>query len=418
MDKSISTVAHVDEFLLEKLAKVALQVGVNIQEGQHLIVMAPVSALPLARLITKHAYMLGAGLVSVFYKDSEATLMLYKYGADYAFDRVADWFCEGLAKAYSDNTALLSISGDNPLLLVNEDSDKVSRVNQAYLKAYKPALERISNFDINWSIVPFPSCAWAEIVYPDDPVPIAIAKLANTIFSVSRAHCIDPIAAWAEHNNFLHQKSQWLSQRDFAEIRFSGPNTSLKVGLAEGHRWSGGSSIAQNGIMCNPNIPTEEVFTAPHARRVEGYATSTKPLVYQGMLIENIRVRFDQGRVVEASASKGEEMLNKILDIDEGARRLGEVALVPHSSLLSKMNTLFYDTLFDENAASHIAFGQCYSKCFKKPDNALDNWLEERGGNSSITHIDWMIGSGDMNVDGLTKNGVLVPIMRGGEWAF
>ncbi|QTP64394.1 aminopeptidase [Candidatus Liberibacter africanus] len=418
MENGISSVTHVELLQLEKLAKVALQVGVHIQEGQHLILMAPVGALPLVRLITKHAYILGAGLVSVFYKDNESTLMRYKYGADYVFDTAADWFCEGLAKAYSSNTALLSISGDDPLLLINEDPDKISRVNQAYLKAYKPALERISNFDINWSIVPYPSCEWAKIVYPNYPVPIAVAKLANTIFAVSRANCVDPIAAWAEHNNFLHQKAQWLNQKDFAEIRFSGPNTSLKVGLADGHQWSAGSSVAQNGVICNPNIPTEEVFTTPHAKKVDGYVTSTKPLVYQGVLIDDIRVRFEKGHVVEASASKGEEMLNKIFDIDEGARRLGEVALVPHSSILSKMDTLFYDTLFDENAASHIAFGQCYSKCLKKPANASGNWVEEQGGNSSIAHVDWMIGSGDMDVDGFTKNGALVPVMRGGEWIF
>ncbi|MEG8099081.1 aminopeptidase [Candidatus Liberibacter brunswickensis] len=418
MKNSNSSVSHVDLVMLEKLAKVSLQVGVNIQPRQHLIVMSPICALPLVRLITKHAYILGAGLVSVFYKDSETALMRYKYGSDYSFDSVADWFCEGLSKAYSANTALLSISGDDPLLLLNEDPEKVSRVNKSYLKAYKPSLEKISNFDINWSIIPYPSCEWAKVVYPSDPTPIALAKLANTIFSVSRANCIDPVVAWTKHNNFLHKKSQWLNENDFAEIRFSGPNTSLKVGLADGHHWSGGSSLAQNSVVCNPNIPTEEVFTTPHAKKVDGYATSTKPLVYQGTLIENIRVRFDKGRVVEASASKGEGMLNKILDIDEGARRLGEVALVPHSSLLSKTNTLFYDTLFDENAASHIAFGQCYSKCLKKPVNESDNWIEEQGGNSSMAHVDWMIGSGEVNVDGCTKNGVIVPIMRGGEWAF
>ncbi|ADR52015.1 aminopeptidase protein [Candidatus Liberibacter solanacearum CLso-ZC1] len=418
MDNSISSIAHIDVTLLEKLAKVALQVGVHIREGQHLIVMAPVDALPLTRLITQHAYKLGAGLVSVFYTDSESSLMRYRYGAPHAFDRSADWFCEGLAKAYTEDTALLSISGDDPLLLVNEDPAKVSRVNRSYLKAYKPVLEKISNFDINWSIIPYPSLAWAKVVYPNDPDSIALAKLAKAIFVVSRSDCADPIIAWAEHNNFLHKKSQWLTQKDFAEIRFSGPNTCLKVGLADGHQWSGGASSARNGIICNPNIPTEEVFTTPHAQKVEGYVSSTKPLVYQGMLIDDIRVRFDQGRVVEASASKGEDMLNRILDIDEGARRLGEVALVPNTSLLSKMNTLFYDTLFDENSASHIAFGQCYSKCLKKPSNASCNWIEERGGNSSMTHIDWMIGSGDINVDGLTKSGVLVPIMREGEWVF
>ncbi|MBL0848726.1 MAG: aminopeptidase [Candidatus Liberibacter ctenarytainae] len=416
MERVFSSIAHVDMILLENLAKVALQVGLRIREGQNLIVMAPVSALPFTRLITKHAYMLGAGLVSTFYTDSESTLMRYKYGTDDTFDRSAGWFCESLAQAYSGDTALLTVSGNNPLLLVNEDPDKVNRVNHSYLKAYKPALDKISAFDINWSIVPYPSLPWAKTVYPNDPEQIAIAKLAKAIFTVSRSNCVDPLQSWADHNDSLHKKAQWLNQKDFADIRFSGPGTCLTVGLADEHQWSGGASIAQNGITCNPNIPTEEVFTTPHACKVEGYVSSTKPLVHQGMLIDGIRVRFEKGCVVEASSEKGESLLHKMLDIDEGSRRLGEVALVPHSSLVSRMNTLFYDTLFDENASSHIAFGQCYSKCLKKPLNAPSNWIEERGGNISMVHVDWMIGSEKINVDGMTKGGVLVPIMRGGEW--
>ncbi|MBA5724268.1 aminopeptidase [Candidatus Liberibacter sp.] len=416
MDSVVSSVPHIDMVLLEKLAKVSLQVGLRIREGQNLIVMAPVVALPFTRLITKHAYLLGAGLVNTFYTDSVSNTMRYKYGGDNTFDRVADWFCGALSDAYSGDTALLTVSGDDPLLLINEDPCKVSRVNRAYLKAYKPALEKISNFDLNWSIVPYPSPAWAKVVYSDDPEPIAIAKLAKAIFSVSRSNSDDPIKAWEEHNNRLHEKAKWLNKKDFSEIRFTGPGTCLTVGLADDNQWTGGSSPVQNGITCNPNIPTEEVFTAPHARRVEGYVSSTKPLVYQGMLIDGIRVDFKGGRVVEAKASKGQDMLNRILDIDEGARRLGEVALVPHSSLVSKMDTLFYDTLFDENSASHIAFGQCYSKCLKQPSHASSDWIAERGGNSSIAHIDWMIGSGEIDVDGRTKDGGLIPVMRKGEW--
>ncbi|AHA27542.1 aminopeptidase [Candidatus Liberibacter americanus] len=417
MDSVISSVAHIDMALLEELAKVALQVGVRIREGQNLIVMAPIRSVPLTRLITKHAYMLGAGLVSVFYTDNESTIMRYKYGSDASFDRSANWFYEGLAHAYSSDTAILTVSGDNPLLLVDEDPEKVSRVNRSHLRAYKPALEKISNFDINWSIIPYPSLDWARLVYPDDSDHIAIAKLARAIFLVSRSNCDDPISAWAEHNNFLNKKAQWLNRKDFSEIRFSGPGTSLTVGLANGHQWSGGESTAQNGITCNPNIPTEEVFTTPHAHKVDGYVSSTKPLVYQGMLIDNIKVRFNKGCVVESSASKGEDILKKILNIDEGSRRLGEVALVPNSSIISKMNTLFYDTLFDENSASHIAFGQCYSKCLKKDLNAPSDWIEKSGGNTSITHVDWMIGSAEIDVDGMTKGGDIIPIMIAGEWS-
>ena len=189
------------------------------------------------------------------------------------------------------------------------------------------------------------------------------------------------------------------------------------VGLADDHEWQGGSSTAKNGITCNPNIPTEEVFTTPHAHRVSGHVSSTKPLSYQGTLIDDIAVRFEEGRIVEAKASKGEQVLNKVLDTDEGARRLGEVALVPHSSPISKSGLLFYNTLFDENAACHIALGQCYSKCFVDGGKLSAEQIAAKGGNKSFIHIDWMIGSDKIDIDGVHADGRRVPIFRRGEWA-
>jgi aminopeptidase len=227
----------------------------------------------------------------------------------------------------------------------------------------------------------------------------------------------DPVGAWAAHNAALRTRTRFLNGKAYSALHFKGPGTDLTVGLADGHEWHGGASTAKNGITCNPNIPTEEVFTTPHALRVEGHVSSTKPLSHQGTLIDNISVRFDGGRIVEAKASRGEEVLNKVLDTDEGARRLGEVALVPHSSPISQSGLLFYNTLFDENAASHIALGQCYSKCFIDGAKLTPEQIAAQGGNSSLIHIDWMIGSDKIDVDGVNADGSREPVMRGGEWA-
>ncbi|AVA20010.1 aminopeptidase [Rhizobium sp. CB3171] len=407
----------VDPAKLEKLAEVAVKVGLQLQKNQDLVITAPVVAMPLVRLITREAYKAGAGLVTTFYSDEETTLARYEYGHEESFDRASSWLYEGMAKAYANNAARLAISGDNPMLLSGQDPARVARANRANSAAYKPALEKISNFDINWNIVSYPNPSWAKLVFPDDPEGIAVAKLAKAIFAASRVDVPDPIGAWAEHNANLHKRSAWMNGQRFASLHFQGPGTDVKIGLADGHEWHGGASVAKNGVTCNPNIPTEEVFTTPHALRVEGHVSSTKPLSHQGTLIDNIRVRFEGGRIVEAKASRGEEVLNKVLDTDEGARRLGEVALVPHSSPISASGILFYNTLFDENASCHIALGQCYSKCFIDGATLSQEQIKAQGGNSSLIHIDWMIGSDKVDIDGIKFDGSRVPVMRRGEWA-
>ena len=407
----------VDPQKLEKLAEVAVKVGLRLEGGQDLVITAPLPALPLVRLITKHAYKAGAGLVTTFYSDEETTLARYEHAPDASFDKASDWLYEGMARAYANGAARLAISGDNPMLLAAQDPAKVARANKANSMAYKPALEKIANFDINWNIVSYPNPSWARQVFPDVPDDVAVGKLAEAIFAASRVDVADPITAWAEHNANLKKRSTWLNGERFAALHFTGPGTDLTVGLADGHEWHGGASTAKNGITCNPNIPTEEVFTTPHALKVEGHVSSTKPLSHQGTLIDNIQVKFEAGRIVEAKASKGEEVLNKVLDTDDGARRLGEVALVPHSSPISKSGVLFYNTLFDENASCHIALGQCYSKCFLDGASLSQEQIKAQGGNSSLIHIDWMIGSDKIDIDGVRADGSRLPVMRKGEWA-
>lgn len=409
--------APIDPAKLEKLAEVAIKVGLQLQKGQDLVITAPVAALPLTRLLTKHAYLAGAGIVTTFYSDEESTLARYRHGSEESFDRAAGWLYEGMAKAYANGAARLAVAGDNPMLLAAEDPAKVSRANRANSAAYKPALEKISNFDINWNIISYPNPSWAKLVFPGLPEDEAVARLADAIFAASRVDVADPVEAWRLHNANLAARSAWLNDKRFAALHFTGPGTDLTVGLADGHEWHGGAARANNGVVCNPNIPTEEVFTTPHALKVDGHVSSTKPLSHQGSLIDEIQVRFEAGRIVEARASKGEEVLKKVLDTDEGARRLGEVALVPHSSPISASGVLFYNTLFDENASCHIALGQCYSKCFVDGATLTPDEIKAQGGNSSLIHIDWMIGSGEIDIDGLAEDGSRVPVMRKGEWA-
>lgn len=409
--------ASIDPHKLDKLAEVAIKVGLQLQKGQDLVLTAPLVAVPLVRLITAHAYKAGAATVTTFYSDEETTLARYRHGHDESFDRAPNWLYDGMAKAYENGAARLAIAGDNPMLLAEEDPAKVGRANKATSMAYKPALEHISNFDINWNICSYPNPSWAKLVFPDLPIEEAVRKLADAIFAASRVDRDDPVAAWSEHNAELKKRSTWLNGERFAALHFTGPGTDLTVGLADGHEWHGGASTAKNGVTCNPNIPTEEVFTTPHALKVEGHVSSTKPLSHQGTLIDNIQVRFEGGRIVEAKASKGEAVLNKVLDTDEGARRLGEVALVPHSSPISKSGILFLNTLFDENASCHIALGQCYSKCFLDGGKLTPEQVAAQGGNNSFIHIDWMIGSNRVDIDGVHADGRRVPVFRKGEWA-
>jgi len=407
----------IDPQKLEKLAEVAVKVGLGLAKNQDLVITAPIAALPLVRFLTRHAYKAGAGLVTTFYSDEETTLARYEFAPDASFDKASDWLYEGMAKAYANGAARLAISGDNPMMLSEQDPTKVARANKANSMAYKPALEKIANFDINWNIISYPNPAWARQVFPDVAEEVAVRKLADAIFAASRVDLDDPVAAWASHNANLKKRSTWLNGERFSALHFTGPGTDLTVGLADGHEWHGGASVAKNGITCNPNIPTEEVFTTPHALKVEGYVSSTKPLSHQGTLIDDIRVKFEGGRIVEASAAKGGEVLSRVLDTDAGARRLGEVALVPHSSPISASGILFYNTLFDENASCHIALGQCYSKCFLDGASLTPEQIRTQGGNSSLIHIDWMIGSDKVDIDGIRADGSKVPVMRAGEWA-
>jgi aminopeptidase len=405
---------------LDRLAEVAVRIGLGLGAEnapvQELVMSASTEALPLVRRITEHAYKAGAILVTTLLSDEESSLLRYRYAPDASFDRVASWMVDGITEAYRSGAARLAIAGGNPALLAKEDPAKVGRANVASSKASKPAMELITRHEINWTIIACATPAWARAVFPNEPEPVAIARLWDAIFAASRADLPDPVAAWKAHGAYLKNRVDFLNAKRYAALHFRGPGTDLRVGLADDHLWAGGCTRAGNGVYCQPNIPTEEVFTTPHKDRVDGTVRSSKPLSHQGTLMEEISVRFEGGKIVEASAKTGQQVLERMIDTDEGARRLGEVALVPHSSPIAQSGVLFWNTLFDENAASHIALGQAYSTCLIGGEKMDEESLAARGANASLIHVDWMIGSGEMNVDGVAANGAAEPLMRKGEW--
>ncbi len=403
---------------LDRLAEIAVRVGLNLRPGQELVMTASTDALPLVRCIAEQAYKAGAKLVVPLLIDDPVLLARYRNAPDFSFDYAPQWLQEGIANAFRNGAARLAITGNDPSLLSEQDPSRVSRANTASSRANKPAMDMITRHEINWTIVASATPAWAAHVFPRDTPEVALARLWDAIFHTSRITADDPFAEWQVHGNNLQQRMELLNRKRFHAIRFftDDDSTNLTVGLADQHLWAGGGTIAGNGVLCQPNIPTEECFTTPHKDRVDGHVSATKPLSHQGTLIENIRCTFRGGRITEATATAGQEALEKLISTDDGARSLGEVALVPHNSPIAQSGILFYNTLFDENAASHIALGQAYSTCLIGGEKMTDEQLASLGANDSLIHVDWMIGGPRVHVDGIHAGGATEPLMRNGLW--
>jgi len=403
---------------LDRLAEVAVRIGLGLQSGQELLLTAPTDALPLVRSIVRQAYKAGARLVTTLLADDDVVLARYQYAEDSTFDASPVWLHDGIANAYRSGAARLGVTGTNPALLAGQDPSKVSRSSIASSRTMKPALELITRHEINWTIVAYASAAWAKLAFPDDPEETALAKLWEAIFHASRITSDDPVAEWKQHGANLKERVDFLNNKRYDALHFFRPDgrTDLTVGLADQHVWAGGGTIAGNGVCCQPNIPTEECFTTPHKDRIDGVVSASKPLSHQGTLIENIHCVFEQGKIVKATATTGEAALQQLISTDEGARRLGEVALVPHNSPIAQSGILFWNTLFDENAASHIALGQAYSTCLIGGEKMSEEELAAHGANDSLIHVDWMIGGPAMNVDGVRADGTAEPLMRSGDW--
>ncbi len=404
---------------LQKYADLAVKVGLNLQPGQRLFLgyNTPLEAAPLVRAITASAYQAGARLVEVLWRDEELLRLQFKYGPRESFSEFPRWRALAGLEFAERGDARLQIGGEDPDLFQGQDPELVATLQRTTLEALRPVSEAIMRSAQNWCVLAVPGQAWAAKVFPNLPPAEQVARLWEVIFDICRVNTPDPVAAWQTHIAGLLARSQFLNDQHYTALRFIGPGTDLTVGLPDGHLWSSAQAVSTNGITFTPNIPTEEVFTLPHRERVDGVVTATMPLSYAGMLIEGIRLVFQEGKVVEASASSGEALLREVIAADEGAGRLGEAALVPQSSPIARQGRLFYRTLFDENAASHIALGGAYKLSLSGGQALSDEAFTAAGGNRSVVHLDFMIGSSEVNVDGVLANGGTVPVMRAGEWA-
>lgn len=402
---------------MEKYAELAVKVGVNVQKGQTLIVNADIGTAPFVRLVTKKAYEAGAKLVQIEWTDEQVTRIRYDEAPDESFEYFPSWRAEMFEKAYEEGAAMLAITSVNPDLLKGVDASKIANLQKAAGEATKGYRNMVMADKISWSIVAVPSKGWSAKVFPDMTEQEQEEKLWEAIFYATRANLEDPVKAWMEHKEKLSEKVEFLNNKKFKSLHYKAEGTDLTIDLAEKHVWIGPESINENGVAFIANMPTEEVFTTPLKTGVNGTVRSSKPLNYGGNMIDNFSITFENGRIVSFEAEEGYETLQKLIETDEGSHYLGEVALVPHDSPISNTNLIFYNTLFDENASHHLAIGNAYSFALEGGKQMSEEELEAAGANSSITHVDFMIGSSDMDIDGITKDGERVPLFRQGNWA-
>lgn len=403
---------------LDRYAALLVRVGVNIQPGQRLLLSTDVECAPLARLVTKHAYDAGASLVNVVFSDAPTTRIRLTHAAPDHLSEFPEWRARLWHETAGCGDAFLHVTSEDPALLADLNPDHVDRERLARQTSLRPFSELLRRNAFAWCRAAAPSPAWAARVFPDLPPEDALRRLWDDVFTVCRADAEDPVETWRAHVDDLARRADELNTRRYHALHFRGPGTDLTVGLADAHLWVGGASHTPGGVPIVPNIPTEELFTAPHRARVDGVVRATKPLSLSGTVVEGIELRFEAGRVVEARATRGEEVLVRALDSDDGARFLGEVALVPVSSPVARTGTLFLDSVYDENAACHLAFGASYRENFVGGEALTEDEVATLGGNDSVTHVDFMIGGAEVDVDGLRPDGSVDPLLRDGAWSF
>ncbi|MDF1499242.1 MAG: aminopeptidase [Anaerolineales bacterium] len=410
---------------LEKYAELAIRVGNNLQPGQRLLILGrwlnrgvPPELAPFVRELARAAYRAGARYVDVIWADQELERIRFEMAPDDSYDEYPQWFVSALHEYLERGDPTLVINAEDPQLVADQDPEKVDQAMQTAYRHFGPALEYVTSNAINWNVICAPVQGWADLVFPEVPAEERIERLWEQIFETLQLDEDDPIAVWEKRLAALHGVCNYLNQKAYRSLTYTGPGTELSVGLPEGHIWHGGKTKSKAGIEFAANLPTEEVFTLPHLSRVEGKVRATKPLSHAGNLIEDFELEFEAGKVVRFNASRGEHVLQNIINTDEGAQHLGEVALVPNSSSISQSGLLYYNALYDENAASHLALGRAYKFTMADGASLSDEAFSEQGGNSSRVHVDFMIGSAALDIDGVTSTGATEAVMRAGEWAF
>jgi aminopeptidase len=403
---------------LEKYAELTVSVALNIQPGQTLWINAPLHIPQLVRYISQKAYEAGAKHVQIEWQDEVCTQIKYKHAPDEAFNEYPSWRAHALNELADRNGAYLLIESSDPELLKDVDAKRISAFSKAAGAVLEKWRESMSAYKMTWSIIAAPSSAWAKKVFPQLEEEAAINALWDAIFQATRVDQENPVHTWHEHNATLRSKREQLNEKQYKKIHYRAQGTELTVELPDNHVWRGGSATnGPGGFEFNPNIPTEEVFISPNKNGTQGTVRSTKPLSYQGSLINNFTITFENGRVVDYHAEEGYDSLKEMIEMDEGAHYLGEIALVPHFSPISNSNIIFFNTLFDENASNHLALGRSFPTCVQGGTSMSKEELAQIGLNDSLIHVDFMIGSAEMDIDGERADGSIEPIFRNGNWA-
>ncbi|WP_046174792.1 aminopeptidase [Domibacillus indicus] len=402
---------------LEKYAQLAVTTGVNVQPDQTLVIRAAIDSAELVRLIVEKAYKAGAKHVYVDWSDDTVSKLKYTLAPDEAFHEFPDWNKQMMESLAEKGAAFMSIVSSGPDLLKGVDGKRIAAYQKAAGTAMKKYREYIQSDKVSWTVIAAPSRDWADKVFSELPAEERVPALWEAIFKAVRADQADPVQAWKEHDERLREKVAVLNEHHFTSLHYTAPGTDLTIDLPDTHLWVGAGSTNEHGHSFMANMPTEEVFTVPVKTGVNGHVAATKPLSYAGNIIDGFTVTFENGRVTNVAAQEGEDVLKQLVDTDEGSHYLGEVALVPHDSPISNAGILFFNTLFDENASNHLAIGSAYAFCIEGGKEMSQDELEKNGLNTSITHVDFMIGSAEMHIDGIKADGTRVPVFRNGNWA-
>lgn len=404
---------------LIKYASLAVNIGVNIQKDNILVISSPIETAEFARLITEEAYKSGAKDVIVHYGDQKLTKIKLENSSLETISNIPEWQAESYNYYARQEACFISISASDPDGLKGVPVEKIGASQKARTSALKEYFDNSMSNKCRWCVLSVPTLSWAKKVFPKVSDDEAMESLWDVIFKTVRVDTENPVNAWKKHNAYLEEKIKFMNNNNFKSVHLKSANgTDLNIELPEGHIWAGGSEGDINGIPFNANIPTEEVFTLPKKTGVNGIVYSSKPLSYGGNLIDNFSITFKDGKAIDFTAETGYDVLKQMLESDEGAKYLGEVAFVPYNSPISNSKLIFFNTLFDENAACHLAFGRAYESCVKDADKYSEEELEKIGVNNSVIHVDFMIGTSDLEVTGINENGETIQIFSNGNWAF
>lgn len=410
--------------LLQKYAEAIVKVGLNIRQGQRLIISnatargVPPAGQALVREVTRAAYAAGAKYVEVIWGDEEIHRIRLQHAPADSFDEYPKHTIDAILGMIKNSDALLSVYANDPDAFAGLDAERVAAMQKSHLQNYSPIGVEVSRNAVNWCVVASAAPAWAAKIFPDLKTDDAVEKLWEAIFQTTRIDQPDPVAAWMDHIQNLTKRGKYMQGKKYSALHYVAPGTDLTLGLPQGHRWVSARMPAENGVDFTANMPTEEIFTLADRFRADGTVAATFPLSYGGSLIEDFSLTFKDGQIVKVNAKKNEAILQKLVDTDEGSKRLGEVALVPASSPIAQRGHLFYNTLYDENASCHIAIGRAYRFTIIGGEELTDEEFIKAGGNISLNHVDFMIGSPQMDIDGIKEDGTREPVMRQGEWAF